>query len=277
MSEGSRYDPTWAAEYFDGLGEKEWARLVADPVEEVNLHMHIRFLRRFIEPRSRVLETGPGPGRFTRELAALDCAVVVTDISRTQLELHRQRAIEHRFDHAVEDRRLLDITDMAEVEDDGFDAVLCYGGPLAYVFDQALPALRDCHRIVKRGGRVLASVPSLWGTCHARLESVLDVPPAANRRITDSGDLHPDTWADAQHRCHMYRSDELKRLFEEAGFEVEAIAASGVLSVGWSEMLAEHRDDDAAWGELLRMEEEVGALDGCRDLGTYLLAAGRAR
>ena len=35
-----------------GIGDTIRVSLSADPVEEVNLHMHIRFLRRFIEPRS---------------------------------------------------------------------------------------------------------------------------------------------------------------------------------------------------------------------------------
>ena len=41
-----RYDAAWVRQFYDDYGEKEWGRLVKDPVNEVRLHVHRRYLWR---------------------------------------------------------------------------------------------------------------------------------------------------------------------------------------------------------------------------------------
>jgi len=68
----------------------------------------------------------------------MGCRIFVTDISPGQLDAHRKYAANLNFDSAVEERRCLDVCDLRGLNADSFDAVVCYGGPLSYVFDQAL-------------------------------------------------------------------------------------------------------------------------------------------
>lgn len=77
------YDETLAAVrgHYDQIAEQEWGRLAEDIKGRVSLEVHRRFLRRFVWEGARVLEIGAGPGRFTTELAALGCQIVVTDLS----------------------------------------------------------------------------------------------------------------------------------------------------------------------------------------------------
>ena len=265
MSKYDSYNPDWVANYYDEYGDREWARFARSPADEVSLFLHTHYLERFVEPGSRVLEVGAGPGRFTKIMAEMSCRVLVADISQVQLDLHRKHAEELGFEDSVEERLKLDICDMRRLSDEFFDAVVCYGGPLSYVFDQAPSALRECVRVCRRGGYVLASVMSLWGPTHRYLDEVLEVPPENNSKITETGDLTPENWPGVVHRCHMFRPNEVRELASQAGIDgrlqyrlrtvspsvgmirsprSRTIQRSGGNSSGWSFRLAARR---AAW------------------------------
>ena len=128
MSKYDSYNPDWVANYYDEYGDREWTRFARTPADEVSLFLHTHHLERFVEPGSRVLEVGAGPGRFTKIMAELGCRVLVADISQVQLDLHRKHAEELGFEDAVEERLKLDICDMRRLSDESFDAVVCYGG-----------------------------------------------------------------------------------------------------------------------------------------------------
>ncbi len=163
----------------------------------------------------------------------MGCRIVAADLSQVQLGLHRKYASQLAFDSAVEDRLQLDVCDMNCLESESFDAVVCYGGPLSYIFEQAPVALRECVRVCKREGHVLASVMSLWGTAHRFLSGVLTVPPEGNRKVTDTGDLTPENWDGATHRCHMFRSGELREVVRRAGLTVLAMSPLCILWTPW--------------------------------------------
>ena len=275
MSQDSAYRPDWVIAHYDEYGDREWERFSRSPIDAVSLFIHTHYLQQFVKPGSRVLDIGAGPGRFTQVLAEMGCRVVAADISPIQLELHRKHAQELGFDGAVEDRFQLDICDMGCFESESFDAVVCYGGPLSYVFDQALPALQGCVRICRRGGHVLTSVMSLWGAAHRYLRGALAVPPQSNRKITDTGDLIPQNWDGATHHCHMFRSSELRQLARQAGLTVVALSASNCISTLWDDFLSEVKEDPQKWQELLRMELEACREDGCLDAGTHMILVGR--
>ena len=119
-----------------------------------------------------MLEIGAGAGRFTIELARIGCSVVVTDVSRVQLELNAEKVATAGVDASFEERLLLDVVDMSSLEDESFDAVVCYGGPLSYVMDRAAEAVGECVRVTKPGGPLLFSVMSLGGSAHRGLPFV---------------------------------------------------------------------------------------------------------
>jgi SAM-dependent methyltransferase len=269
------YDPGWVEEYFDGYGDKEWHRLTQTPFDEVSLHIHTHYLEQHVRPGLRVLEVGAGAGRFTQVLANLDCRVLVADISPVQLDLNKRYGEEHGFAHAVEDRIQLDICDMSSLDANSFDAVVCYGGPLSYVFERAAEAVSECSRVLSTDGVFLASVMSLWGTAHNAIDAVLDIPPEQNQTITSSGDLTPESHPAGTHFCHMYRAVEFHTLLSHAGLTVVAMAASNCLSTHWTDQLAQIRQDAEKWTELLRMEIEATREPGCLDMGTHLIAVAR--
>ena len=275
MSKYDSYNPDWVANYYDEYGDREWTRFTRSPADEVSLFLHTHYLERFVEPGSRVLEVGAGPGRFTKIMAAMGCRVLVADISQVQLDLHRKHAEELGFEDAVEERLRLDVCAMNCLSDESFDAVVCYGGPLSYVFDQAPSALRECARVCRSGGHVLASVMSLWGPTHRYLDEVLELPPESTRKVTETGDLTPENWAGVLHRCHMFRPHEVRELASQAGLTVTAISASNCLSIRWDDLLTKFKNDPKKWQELLRMELSACREEGCVGMGDHIIIAGK--
>lgn len=260
---GVRYDPEHIARFFDAYGAREWERFDSSPMDRVNLEVHLRFLREHVRPGSRVLDAGAGPGRFTLELARLGATVVAGDISPGQLELHAERTA--TVERAVESRVLLDIRDLDRFDDESFDAVVCFGGPLSYVVGEAETALAELIRVTKRKGHVLLSVMSLLGAARAFFEHF----PALidefgwERAVTEVFETH-DLAADVNrgHVLRMYRWSDLERLLTRDDCRIVGASASNFLSVGregWDDRFLEYE---------VAACREPGALDG----GTHLLA-----
>ena len=270
-----KYDPDWVSRYFDELGEGEWDRLIRSPVDEVNLHIHSELLKQYLKSGMEVLEIGAGAGRFTQVIADLGCRITVADLSGRQLQLNREKASDLGFASAITGWHRLDVCDMEVFQPDRFDAAVCYGGPISYVFDQAEVALSECRRVLTAEGRFLCSVMSLWGSVHRFLKGVLEVPPDFNRIIVETGDLTPDTEPGNKHRCHMFRSGEFRELLDRCGFQILEMSAANFLSIQREAELMEIRKDEVRWNELLRFEREACREPGCLDSGTHLIAACR--
>jgi SAM-dependent methyltransferase len=267
------YSPAAVARYFDDFGDREWNRLIESPSAEIKLHVHSHYLRRFVAPGARVLDIGAGAGRFTQILGSLGASVVVADISPRQLELNQRYAEELGFRDAVSEWRLADICDLSSFASDTFDAVVCYGGPLSYVFEQGGRAVKELGRVVKPGGRLLLSVMTLWGAIHEHLLGVLEVDSTANARIVETGDLLLGPNDGSRHHCHLFRVEELRELLATLhDFDVVALSASNAVSTVWGDRLKGVRDSPARWAELLAFEIEACSQAGALELGSHLIA-----
>jgi ubiquinone/menaquinone biosynthesis C-methylase UbiE len=272
----ARYDPEWVRSFYDEYAEREWARWDESPVQQMKFAVHLHYLRRYLDPSDRILDMGAGAGRFTQELAKISDRIVVADISPAQLELNRANARALGFAGPIERWVECDMCDLrSHFRDEEFDAVVCYGGPLSYVFGERDEALRELLRVTQAGGVLLLGVMSLWGTVHHFLPGVLEVDIPTNRKIIASGDLSPESMAASHHCCHMYRAAELREFLEGAGVVIEVLSASDCLSATWAEPLRTLRRDQDAWQHLLEMELEACREPGCVDMGTHLIAVCR--
>lgn len=267
------YDPDFVAKYFDDFGDKEWHRLVSTPADEIKLHVHSHYLEKYIDKGSLVLDIGAGAGRFTQILASLGARVVVADISRQQLELNKHYANELNFADAIEEWLQLDICDMSALAEATFDAVVCYGGPLGYVFEKKDKALTELLRVLKPGGKALLSVSSLWGSVHELLlPAILTVSPEKNAEIILTGDLYFDASEGLRHRCHLFRAAEFRDFLGSHAVSILVLSASNCVTAVWGEKLKEIREDALKWKELLQIELEACLQPGCLDMGSHLIA-----
>jgi 2-polyprenyl-3-methyl-5-hydroxy-6-metoxy-1,4-benzoquinol methylase len=272
----SSYQPETVIQHFDEFGVREWERLIQSPADEVSLFIHTHYLKKHISPNQKVLEIGAGAGRFTQILASLNAQILVADISNVQLELNKKFAAEYNFNQAIQDWRQVDICDLSQFKSNSFDSIVAYGGPFSYVLDKRDVALSECIRVLKPNGVLLLSVMSLWGSAHGFLDGVLSLPPETNQKITTTGDITPATFPERRNNfMHLFRSKELIDWLEQAGFEILDKSASNCISLTWNEKLKQMRDNAEKWNELLRMELEACADEGCLSLGTHIIAVAR--
>ena len=272
LNSSGQYDAEQVARFFDAYGIREWNRLVQNPVQEVSLHIHTYYLEKYVRQYKRVLEIGAGAGRFTQILARLGVRIVVGDLSSVQLDLNKQHATQYDFAFAIESWEQIDICDIARFDPESFDCVVAYGSPLGYVLDQRDKALAECLRVLKRGGLLILSVASLWGSAHRHLDGVLSIPAPVNRQITKTGDILPGMIADREQFFHMFRAAKLHQWLEGAGVQILAMSASDCLATGWGEMLTAFRNDSEKWEELLRMEVEACAERESWNMGMHTIA-----
>jgi 2-polyprenyl-3-methyl-5-hydroxy-6-metoxy-1,4-benzoquinol methylase len=260
-----KYDAQLAATFFDEYGEREWTRFEDGRTPGTSSATHTHYLRRFVSPGNRVLDIGCGPGRFTIELARIGARVVAADISPGQLELHARYVAEAGLESSVEARVVCDITDLSQFTDGEFDAVVCYGGALSYVLDDAPRAIANLARITQPGGHILVSVMSLVGSSLHALSGVLSVAgehgPDAVRGVVETG--HLPTEFGGHLPMKMYRWSELSELLGAHG-EITAATATGLFTNA-----PEHQ-------ELLEsLELDLGAEPGAIDAGHHILAVVR--
>jgi SAM-dependent methyltransferase len=266
------YNRAVVAKYFDQFGDREWSRLQESPAAEVALHIHAHYLRQYISAGAQVLDIGAGAGRFTQILASLGASIVVGDVSPVQLALNKKYATMYEFANAVTDWSELDVCDLSDFADSTFDAVVCYGGPLSYVFERRQDALDELCRVTKPGGYVLLSVMCLWGTIHEKLPGVFATDADENARIVATGELRLGSADEGRHQCHLFRADELRALVSATGWDLVVMSASNCLSSVWREPLDEIRASASKWEALLAMELEATAQPGCLDAGTHVIA-----
>jgi SAM-dependent methyltransferase len=267
------YDPNWIRRYFDEYGMKEWGRWDASPVERVKWFLHLHYLREHVVPGDRVLEVGAGAGRFTQELARITSPIVVSDISPGQLELNRSNARRLGYASEIEEWVECDMCALEELlPEHAFDATVCYGGPLSYVFDRRDAALEQLIRVTRPGGKLLLSVMSLWGGVHQYLEGVLQTSLEANREVIATGDLAPDVVGSGHHYCHMFRAEELRHFLEVHGLEVLVISASDSLSTHHADFLGEVDECSPQWDLLMEMEAEASRSAGACNMGSHIIA-----
>jgi SAM-dependent methyltransferase len=258
-----RYDAQQAATFFDEYGEREWTRFEDGRTPGTSASTHAQYLRRFVSPGDRVLDIGCGPGRFTIELAQIGARVVAADISPGQLDLHARYVADAGHESSVESRVVCDVTDLSQFADAEFDAVVCYGGALSYVLDDAPRAVAELMRVTRAGGHVLVSVMSLVGSTIHASSGVLAVAgesgPEAVLGVVATGQLPTEFGGHLPMK--MYRWSELSQLLAAHG----AIAAA--TATGLFKDSAEHQE------LLATLELDLGAEPGAIDAGHHILAA----
>ncbi|WP_062270119.1 class I SAM-dependent methyltransferase [Endozoicomonas arenosclerae] len=267
------YNPDHIKNYYNEYADKETERWNTSIVEQVKLLIHNHYLSTHMCAGDKVLELGAGTGVFTQPLSDIAGHLVVTDLSPVQLGINQSRAQELDYADKVNSWQLADITDLSQFEDHSFDKIVCYGGPLSYVFDQRDQALSEIRRVLKPEGTALLSVMNLWGSIDQYLEPILaTVSESENFKIVRSGNLHPSSHAVSDHHCHMFRAEQLTETFERNDFEIITLSASNCISSKRPEALEEIRQDSDKWQHFLKLEIEACASPGMVESGSHMIA-----
>jgi len=271
-----KYDPNIITRHFDNEEHDEWSRLDKNPIGKTQFHIHNHYLHKYVRKGDRVLEIGPGPGRFTIELARLGARIAIVDISDLQLKRNKQRVEEAGFEDSIEWRMKGDIINLGEIDDNSFDCVVCYGGPLSYVLEFVHEALTEVLRVSKSGGVILSSVMSTLGTYHHLLNDVFDdVEIGLDRfdELTQTGDVIGDLAGYGTHQCKMYRWKEFQAILAKHQVKILDASAANFLSNGLTneEYLSELMKDKKKWDMFLKWELDFCSEPGAIDSGTHFI------
>lgn len=265
---GGDYSPAFISRFYDDYGEREWQRLDLNPRARVIFQVHLHYLRRFINGGDRVLDAGGGPGRFAIELARMDAAVTLADLSRQQLRLSFEKIppdAEGRVSGRVQGA-----IDILPFHDEAFDATVCYGSPLCYVPDRS-QAIAELFRVTRRGGYVLLSVssrsvflPYLDSLARTHGDDVLAAYFA-------TGDM--PARASGGHPMHCFTLSELQALIALQGCEPLLYSASNVMATVHDMALLEtiEREPDR-WRRFLANELRLGVEPGLIGAGSHIIA-----
>lgn len=128
----------------------EEGRFDRDNTHKIEFLTTVRYLDRFIEPSSRVLDVSAGAGRYAFYLAQKGHKVVAGDLVEKHLEQMRNRQVKQQFDIELYQGNA---ADLSRFKDNSFDTVL-FMGPYYHLFDinERLKAVKESIRVLKKGG-----------------------------------------------------------------------------------------------------------------------------
>ena len=213
---------------------KEAARLTVGigPLELARIK---ELIRRFVPDAPAVIvDVGGGPGTYACWLAKIGYEVHLVDAMTLHVEQARRASL--RQPNAplascrLGDARRLDYADAIA------DGVLLHG-PLYHLTEQAdrLAALKECWRILRPGGVLLAVGISRFASLHVGLVRWwIDDPQfqaMVRSELADGRHNPPPSWPGLFTTAYFHHPDELKKEISSAGFEYEATFA--VQGAGW--------------------------------------------
>ena len=275
------YNADKTRSFYDAYGSIEWDRLEATAYGRLQAIIHTDFIQRYIKSGNRVLDAGCGPGRFTIAVAKQGARVTALDLSDRQLQLAEEKVEETGLSERVDEFIPGDITDLSLFADGHFDAVICYGGSLSYVYERRHKAASELVRVVRPGGILLISVMSRLGAT-ANLVRRGNMPILKDAKgwdvwgVVENGDLpgFPSVQVNMRHPpMHMFTSEELSDFLP--GCSVLELAGSNVTAYEGSTAIEEVFKDREAWESAVRLESELNKQPGLVDSGSHIIMAAR--
>lgn len=218
--------------FYDKNAQYEWERLERHRTE---FAVTLRALRDYLPSvPAKILDVGGGPGRYSIALAQRGYRVTLFDLSKSCLELAKQKAQEARvriasFEHG-------DARDLSCFADKSFDAVLLMG-PLYHLLteEDRRRALREARLVLQDNGLLFASFITRYAVLRwaAKEEPnwVIQYPERLEALLS-SGALpkRPDEGGFTS--AYFAHPDEIKPFIESGGFEtLDLIACEGVVSM----------------------------------------------
>jgi SAM-dependent methyltransferase len=158
---------------------------------------------RDLPPSAPIIEVGCGDATFTADLARYSASVTAIDISAGQIEENSAKFPRIKFlQH--------DVAERFPFADASFEVAWC-SEVLEHLFDPGF-ALREMHRILRPGGRLLVTVPY-----HGLLKNVLIALFKWDKHFTPSNP-----------HIRFYSKRTLEKLARDAGFRSFQVGSCGI-------------------------------------------------
>ena len=150
--------------YYDGFGEREWARLENPGDGFVEYALTRKMLSKYLKPNSHILDIGGGPGRYAIWLAKHGHRVVLADLSPELLTIARTKIDEAGVSANLEESVEVEAYDLSHWQDDSFDTVLSLG-PFYHLIDEndRNKALSELRRVLHPNGLAFVALMPRYG------------------------------------------------------------------------------------------------------------------
>lgn len=144
--------------FYDKDPTIEWKRLENNKIE---FDMTMKHLKNYLEPASKILDVGGGPGRYAIALSEAAHDVTLVDLSSKNLVLAKQKADENGI--LINDYVHSNVLNLSENIEETFDAVLCFG-PLYHLVteEDREKAITECLKRLKPGGFLFTAFISAY-------------------------------------------------------------------------------------------------------------------
>lgn len=229
--------------YYASFGEREWARLEQPGDGVIEFALTTAKLAEHLQPASRVLDIGGGPGRYAIWLAQRGHTVSLADLSPELLEIARVKVAEANVRETVREIVEADACDLSRWPDSTFDAALSLG-PFYHLTETADrdAAARELARVVKPGGTALIALMPRY----AFIRRTLCVPTERHhlldrewlRRLVEEGIFENDIPGRFT-SGYGFRPEEVGDFFASHGLsEIELLAAEG-LTAGMATLMSD--------------------------------------
>jgi S-adenosylmethionine-dependent methyltransferase len=272
--------PARIQKYYAGNPAKEWQRLAGADTGPIEFELTKRQIARRLDPNSRVLDIGGGPGRYTIWLASNGHRVTLADLVPELVEEGRRQIDAAGVQRNVEATVVADVSSLDRWEAATFDAALCLG-PFYHLPDPEgrEEAASELARVIRPGGWLFAGLMPRLGflrrSIAVREEWKHLRDPAFIAALMDRGEFLNDNPGrfDAGFGA---RPEDIAPLFEGVGFRTEAlVAAEGIAPVVAEELAQMAVEDLEAYAAALDLLEATAAEPSILGAANHLLYIGQ--
>lgn len=259
----------------------EWGRLDT-PAGRLELQRCLQILERHLDPQSRVLDLGGGPGRYTIEMARRGHQLTLVDLSEKHVRRARRELADCGLLDDVDAVEQGDARSLDALEDAHFDAVIAFG-PFYHLVDPAdrRQAAGEVARLLRPEGLAFVQyLPAVSGFVRL-LDRAADCPEQVDAETIDRAlaehVYHNPSDAGYQEACYAETAD-IDRLFGAAGLDrLDALSVRGI-AAGREETLDRIRHGNAEmWAKMLEMLEETARMPEVIATGQIAVWVGKKR
>jgi ubiquinone/menaquinone biosynthesis C-methylase UbiE len=272
------HDPVKA--YYASFAEREWDRLRNPDDGFMEYAVTRKILSRYLQPKSRILDIGGGPGRYAMWLAHHNHRVVLADLSPESLAIARVKINESGEAANVEEIVEADACDLSRWPDNSFDAVLSLG-PFYHLIEEKdrIKALTELYRVLKPGGGAFVSVMPRFSFIRRTLSIPDERPhlkdPAFISRVLEQGIFINDIPGRFT-SGYGFRPEAVCPFFETHGFQTQTLlAAEGIARDNQRAMYELEQKDPAAWQSALDVIISTASDPGIMGMAAHLLYIGK--
>ena len=242
----------------------EWQRLEAAE-GRLEFELSMRHLESQLEPGSRILDLGGGPGRYTIALAEKGHQVFLAELSPVLVDIAKQRIASSGFQDQVLGIEVMSALDLGAFDNESFDAIVCFG-PFYHLTkkDEQIQSATEIHRILKTDGQLFTAYIPRWTGLSNMISRAAStsgqVTVASFSRTLETGVFENPSDRGFQ-EAYFFTTDVITGLFESVGFTtVDTVAVQG-LGAGKEEDLYKIRDKDRELFETILAAIQENARD----------------